>query len=352
MGEAAALIAALTWSCTSVAMASLSARVTPVAMSALRLLVATLLVPIAVVAAGQVDDLREASATAIFALVGSGILAYAIGDTIYIAALKQLGVQRAFTITMTLFIFLSVAGGVVLLDEEFHWYQVAGSAFIGAGILAIVRARSGAPEPAGPDQVVVADARPTARERRTLGAAISTAWRFVPIPARAMATAGAPSAIAVPARRVAAPSHRQGIGVQGYVMVVLVGVTWAAATLWLAKGRGDMPSIAASALRTPAGALGMLAFAMATAPADLAAPFKRPRDLAAIAALGLVGTAFGSLLYVYAVGEAGPGKTTVLSAASPLMALPLSVFFLKEKLTKTIAVGTAVAVVGVVLVVL
>ncbi len=307
MGEAAALIAALTWSGTSVAMASLSARVTPVAMSALRLSVASLLLPLALLLSGQTGAVADAPASAIWAMIGSGILAYALGDTLYIAALKSLGVQRAFTVSMTLFILLSVAGGIVLLDEEFHWYQIVGSAFVGAGILLIVRGRSSS-TPAGAGRNAI---EPSVHRRRLL----------------------------------------RLVGAGGYGAVIAVAILWAAATLWLAHGRGDLPSIAAATLRTPAGALCMLAYAGIAARADLAAPFRSRRDLAAIALVGLIGTAFGSLLYVYAVGEAGPGKTTVLSAAAPLMALPLSFVVLRETITRQVVAGTVLAVCGIVLVV-
>jgi drug/metabolite transporter (DMT)-like permease len=142
VGEAAALIAAFTWSATSVAMARLSTRTTPVAMSALRLSVASLLLPFVLLISGEAGELGDASARTIFAMAGSGILAYTVGDTLYIAALAEIGVQRAFTITMTLFISLTVAGGVLLLDESVRWYQGIGGVLVAGGILLIVRARA------------------------------------------------------------------------------------------------------------------------------------------------------------------------------------------------------------------
>src|SRR5687767_7189022 len=98
-------------------MASLTLRVTPLAMSALRLAFATLVMPLALLLSGQAGEIADAPWSAIIGLIGSGILAYAVGDTVYIGSLGVLGVQRAFTITMTLFITLTVAGGVLLLDE-------------------------------------------------------------------------------------------------------------------------------------------------------------------------------------------------------------------------------------------
>jgi drug/metabolite transporter (DMT)-like permease len=305
MGEAAALIAAFTWSGTSVAMASLVARTTPVAMSALRLSVATLLMPLILAFSGQAGDIGEASGWTILAMVGSGLLAYAIGDTMYIGALAQLGVQRAFTVAQALFISLTVAGGIVLLDEPFRWYQGIGSLLIGAGIWLVMRERLATRAPGDGDA----------------------------------------DSVALPG----SPGHP---GMAAYGLIAVIAVFWASATLWLAGERGDMGAIAASTLRTPAGAIGVVAFAAATARHDLVAPFRDRRRLAAIAAVGIMGTGFGSLLYVYAVGEAGAARTSVLSAVSPLMALPLAVAFLGERITRPVIAGTVLCVAGIVLVVL
>jgi drug/metabolite transporter (DMT)-like permease len=112
-----------------------------------------------------------------------------------------------------------------------------------------------------------------------------------------------------------------------------------------------MGSVAASALRTPAGAVGVLAFGLMTAPRDLVTPLKNRGTVVGITAVALASTLFGSLLYVYAVGEAGPGKTSILNACAPLLALPLSVIVLKERITRIVALGTVICVAGIVLVV-
>ena len=302
MGEAAALVAAFTWSATSVAMARLTMSVTPVAMSTLRLVIASLILPFVLLFSGETGQLTAAPMSALVAMLGSGILAYAIGDTLSLSALKRLGIQKAFPITMALFILLTVIGGIVWLGEDFSWTQAVGGVAVGAGIFLIVI----------PRQTAVA----------------------------------APVAPGSPVRRL-----RDSSQVVGYSIVVLVGVFWAAATLWLADGRGDLGPFAASALRTPAGAVGMLTFGLVTAPSQLAAPFKRRELILGIAAVAVVGTLFGSLLYVYAVGEAGPGKTSILNACAPLLALPLSILVLKEPFTRLVAAGTIVCVAGIVLVV-
>lgn len=312
MGEIAALLAAMVWAGTSVALTSLSARVSPVVLSGLRLSFGSVIVFLVLVMSGEAHDLQEASVVTLAGVMASGFIGYGIGDTIYIAALKRLGMAVTFPITMALFITLTVAGGVALLGEPFGWGLPAGAAFIGAGVyLIVIPSKPGGglvpPLPAEPAASTMAEAR--------------------------LAEVYAPPTIA------------------GYVMLGAVGVFWTIATLWLANAKGDLGPVAAGAIRTPSGAAALVGFALATQRAELAAPFRNVRHLGAVVAAGVVGTGIGSLMYVYAVVEAGAARTAVLSATSPLMALPLSIIFLGERLTRRIVVGTALCVAGILLVV-
>jgi drug/metabolite transporter, DME family len=315
VGELAALIAALTWSATSVALTSLSARTSPVVLSALRLGSATLLMPPILWISGQAGDLGDAPTWTLVQVILSGFVGYGLGDTIYILGLKRLGMQRTFPVTMALFIGLTVVGGVILLDEPFSWGLPAGALLIGAGIYLIVI--PGTAKVSSASQVPIAEA----------------AASLAPIP-----SGSSPKA--------------PGADLVGYGLLLLVGILWAAATLWLASAKGDLGAIAAGAIRTPAGAVALLGFALAIQPHELKAPFLNRNHILAIVAAGIVGTAFGSLMYVYAVVTAGAAKTAVLSATSPLLAMPLSILFLKERFTQRIGVGTVLCVAGIVLVVL
>ena len=284
-------------------------------LSALRLSAGTLLMPVALLASGQAGDLADEKTWNLVQVILSGFIGYGIGDTVYILTLKRVGMQRTFPVTMALFIGLTVLGGVLLLDEPFTWGLPVGALLIGAGIYLIVIPGNSATGPA----VQVPIAEP--------GAAA-----LAPLPP--------------------GPKVGGGIDIAGYGLLLLVGVLWAAATLWLAAGKGDLGAIAAGSIRTPAGAVALLGFAMAFQPHELKRPFLNRNHILAIVAAGVVGTAFGSLMYVYAVVTAGAAKTAVLSATSPLLALPLSMVFLKERFTQRIGVGTLLCVAGIVLVVL
>lgn len=315
MGELAALLAAMTWSITSVALTSLSARTAPAVLSALRLAAGSIVLLALLLVSGQVSDLQQATTLGLTGVIASGLVGYGLGDTIYIAALRRLGMQRTFPVTMALYIGLTVVAGVVLLDEPFTWGLPLGAILIGAGIYLVVI------QPAG---------------------ALVQPLSHVP---------AAEPALSAFADVPEAPRTGSGTDYFGYLLLLLVGILWAMATVWLAGAKGDLGAIAAGAIRTPAGALSLLAFATMTQRPALLRPFKDPRHIWAIVLAGIVGTGFGSLMYVYAVVHAGAARTAILSATAPLLALPLSIMFLGERFTGRIGVGTVLCVVGIGLVV-
>jgi len=312
-GELAALLAAMVWACTSVALTSLSARTSAIVLSGLRLGFGSLVVLIVLPLSGQTGSLGDASSATLAGVILSGFIGYGLGDTIYIVALKQVGMQRTFPVTMALFISLTVAGGVVLLGEDLTWGLPIGALLIGAGVYLLVIPARGRPQvmppvPAEPAMATMAEAKP------------------------------GPAYFATPT-------------LYGYTLLLAVGIFWAIATLWLANARGDLEPIAAGAIRTPTGAAALVGFAFAVQRPQLVAPFRNRNQLIAILLAGVIGTGFGSLLYVYSVLEAGAARSAVLSAASPLMALPLSIMFLGERITRRISLGTVICVAGIVVVV-
>ena len=79
-------------------------------------------------------------------------------------------------------------------------------------------------------------------------------------------------------------------------------------------------------------------------------PTRRATKLVAIA--GLFGMAIGSIFYVAGVKYAGAAIASVLAFTAPLWAVPVSVFYLKERLTKLAVVGVIATIIGAILVVI
>ena len=309
------MAAAVSWAFSSAALTSVSVRVPALVVAALMALFASLVLIAALVVTGQYDDLTAASATTLLALVGSGIIGFVIGEPLYVRTLSILGMQRTYPVAMGLFILFATTGGIVLLGERFTPGLVVGGVLIVGGAYLIAAFRRGQSLHAGH----AAPSGPGAGETRT---------------------AVAPAAVQ------ARPRH-----LRAYGMLVLVPVMWTTATLVLARTGDEVGPIPAAALRVPAGAMLLTAFLLLARPRDLKAALRSRRDVLTIAGAGVTGISIASLLFVYALFEAGAARTSVLTASSPLFAMPLAVAFLGERVTRYVLLGTTLSVAGIIIVV-
>ncbi|TAK73592.1 MAG: DMT family transporter [Dehalococcoidia bacterium] len=288
MGEAAALASALIWAGTSVTLARLGTRYPAPVLSSLRLLAATPFLLVLVVATGATTQLRGAPGLVLFAMAGSGLVGYGLGDTAYIRSMGGVGMQRMAPPTTALWVALSAAGGIWLLDEPFSWGLIAGGILVIAGTWFIV-AQSAAAMDTGPAR-----------------------W-------------GTPRSV---------------------LAIGAVAFAWTVATLVLAGGRGDLGAAAAGIVRIPAGGLAIGLVASAATRGAILKRLPRGWDLALIATVGVLGTGVGSVLYIFAVAEAGAARAVVLNSTSPLIALPLSMLVLRERPTGRVGIGTLLCVAG------
>ncbi|MCC6236421.1 MAG: DMT family transporter [Dehalococcoidia bacterium] len=290
MGEAAALASALCWAATSVGMARLSLRYGGAVLSGLRFLIASPIVIALMLVTGGAQQLAEASPWTIAVIAFSACVGYGIGDTLYVQALPRVGLQRMAPTTTALFVALSASGGVLLLNEPGGWSLVVGGVLVVAGTYVIIAARAEAvPDPEAPSRMGTA---------KTVG------------------------------------------------VLLLVAGAWAAATLLLAGGRGDLGAFAVSAVRIPAGGLTIALVATAASRGAVLRRLPTTADLPVVLALGVGGTAIGSVLYIYAVAEAGAARAVILNSTSPLMVVPLSMYFLRERPTLLVGAGTLLCLLG------
>ncbi len=295
MGEAAALASALCWAATSVGMARLSLRYGGAVLSGLRFLIASPIVIGLMLVTDGAHELAEASHWTILVIALSACVGYGIGDTVYVQVLPRVGLQRMAPTTTALFVALSASGGVLLLKEPVGWSLVLGGLLVVAGTYVIIAARSEAvPDPSGPQRL----------------GPVST------------------------------------VGV-----LLLVSGAWATATLLLAGGRGDLGAFAVSSVRIPAGGLTIALVATLASRGAVLHRLPTKADLPLVLALGVGGTAIGSVLYIYAVAEAGAARAVILNSTSPLMVVPLSMYLLGERPTPLVGAGTALCLLGTLLVI-
>ena len=299
MGEAAALTTAMGWAVASIALTSAAARLPALAVAALQSMFASLLLAAAVALTGEWRDLAAASTATLLAVVASGMVGFALAEPSYVRALSILGVQRTYPAAMGFFILFSTAGGVALLGERF----TPGLALGGILILG--------------------------------GAYLIAAFRREPTP-HGLAT-DAPDA---PARRLT-----------GYALLVATPAFWTTATLLIAGVGDEVGPLGAAAVRAPAGGMLLTAFLLFARRDDLASAVRKRRDVVMIAGAAVAGIVIASMLFVYALFEAGAARTAILTSTSPLFAMALAIVFLGERATRWVLLGTTLTVTGIIIVV-
>lgn len=294
MGAAAAIGSSFMWAVTSVLLTSQAGRLRPLTMSAIRSLTASVALIVILIATRGVVQLREMSVITGVSMLGSGVMGQAVGDTLYISALGFLGVTRTFPITNAAYPFLTFLLAIMLLGESISWTLPAGGALIVVGITWIVL------------------------EQRRADSEGSVRVELV----------------------------------RGTVLAVTAALAWATATVWLRGQQGDLDAVGAASLRIPAASVAVLGTLAVSGNGSRPLRQLTARSIGVVALAGLLGTGAGSLLFIYAVQHGGAARTAFITTSAPVLALPMGVIFLSEKLTPRVLLGTAVTLVGLWLVLL
>lgn len=295
-GVLAAVGTAAIWAAASTLMASSASRVDAISVSAMRAIwAAVLLLPLVPVLALS-GGYEGVTILVVVGVIGSALVGMALGDTVYVAALRSLGLARGFTISLGLFIFLTYVLGVALLGESVTAATAVGSALILAGVyLVAMRGRGCAPR----GEAVAPDRRALAR---------------------------------------------------GIALVALTAAAWAVATVWLGAAASGHDPVAVGVVRLPVTAALLFGVASALPRSSLHLRAISRWDHGALLVAGLAGTGLASLLFVYAVQEAGAGRAAVGTALSPVFAVALAALFFGERLSRWALAGGAAAVAGIVLI--
>jgi drug/metabolite transporter (DMT)-like permease len=301
-GEAKALIAVCIWAVTAIILTGLTRRIGTLPLNATRAAFGALFLLALIPFSGAAGDLAGMSAKTAVSMLGSGIVAFAIGDTFYFLALRNLPATIAVPISETAYPMFTFVLAWVWLGETFSGGLLIGSALVVIGIVLLTSQR-GAPATSEVSGSVV------------------------------------PEEEADPAL---APRHAR----VGLIAVFCAPVFWAISTVWLKAGSGNLGSGAASVMRIAPVALILLA-ATYSAPSALRRGRFRLVDFIGAAIVGLFGMGIASLLYVSAIQDVGASRTAILTATVPLFTLPLAIVFLKERVTPVLLLGTLVCIVGI-----
>ena len=282
------------WALTSVLLTSQTGRLRPLVMSAIRSFTASVVLIALLVGTAGLGQFRDMTLITGVSMAASGILGQGLGDTLYINALRLLGVTRSFPITNSAYPFLTFLLAVLLLGEDVSVTLPIGGALIVAGITwIVVEQRSDA------------------------------------------ASAGVSVELA-----------------RGVTFAIAAAAAWSLATVLLRGQQGNLDAVGAASLRIPAASLAVMTTVAVTMNGEAPLRAVTRRSIAIVALAGVLGTGVGSVLFIYAVEHLGAARTAFLTTSAPVFALPMGMVFLSERLTPRIALGTLVTIAGIWLVLL
>jgi drug/metabolite transporter (DMT)-like permease len=284
---------AFSWACTTLMLRGLAARMDSFLANGLRNLVGLLVVvPLALLTQGWAG--YAALTPRLLALfIGSVILGGVLGDSLYISALKRIGVARAFPVANTYPLFTFVFS-ILILGTQPTWQMLGGLVLVMAGVYFVVR-----PKKHIAPRIEILD-------RRLL--------------------------------------------LQGVAMAGATALLWGLNTIMLSIGLREVHSAVANSVRMPVVAFGSLLAALVRGKFPTIRQIDR-KSLILLVATGLWGAGLGSTLYVAGVAAVGPTRMATIGAASPLFAVPLAAIFLRERPTRYTLLGTLLTMAGVVLVI-
>jgi drug/metabolite transporter (DMT)-like permease len=286
LGALAALASALAWTLITLLARALSPHFSTFSLNIVRSAVGgVFLVAIALVA-GNLSSLGHVSAGAWAFLISSVVLAVGVGDTAFFESARALGLARAMTFS-TSYPLVASALAVWLFDERITLLDAAGTVVILAGLVLIVT------------------------ERFSAGGA----------------GRGEPGA------------GRRGLGLS-----LVTVLAWGSAATLMKPLLHEIDPLTIQAARLPLTALILWLTPWARGTARTA--WAR-REVVGLPVLGLGAlTAVSSITFMVGLKHAGVTLGTVLSATSPLFALPIGFLAFGERVTWRAVVGAVLCVAG------
>ncbi len=306
------LTAAFIWSTTSLLVKAQSARVDTLAFNAFRIVVSALFFLVLIPLFGGAGLVAQLTLPTFLVLSISVILGFCVGDSVYFWSMTKIGASRTMPIS-GIYPVLTWLLAVPLLGERITLPAIGGTVLVVAALYVLSRENSA--EAVESNDMLIAAAkdvvpRPNSPHTRYLaiGAAVLAALMW------ACSTTLLRLGFQIQQPVTLYDNLQQSI-LLGAVRLVVAGAVLVPVTQWL-KG------------------------------SQVWSVF-RGAELPKLTVLAIYSTGIGSLFFVLAVALAGAARAALLNTASPLIGVLLSWLWLREPVTRRVWVGTALAVVGV-----
>ena len=308
IGTVSGLTSALIWSASSLAVKAQAARIDTLSFNTFRQFVGGLFFLALLPFFGGFAQLFAFSAPAALALAISVILGIGVGDSIYFWSLTKIGASRAMPLSGVYPLF-TWALAVPILGERITLAAIIGTGLILIALYLISREASAETN----DYIITMDDVSELSTRN---------------------------------------NEQQNTLRLGVIAAIFAAFTWACSTTLLRLTlSADTNALAINAFRLVVGGVVLLPVVHFFKGGGAWRGYNRAA-LPALIVLGVLSTGVGSLLWVWSVQFAGAARAALFNTISPLMGVPLSVIFLRERVTWRVGLGSVMAVAGVWLILL
>ena len=290
LGVGIALITALAWATSTIIIKMIVAKIDIFTLNTIRLWVGSLLLLMIIGISGRAGALINTPLVPFLLVASSGVIAMAVGDTLYMKSLSLIDASKAFTIAQCSFPIMATIVAVVVLGEAFTWLTAAGAVLVVCGIYLIA-----------------------AKDKRT--------------PDLIPTQTGAP---------------------HGVAFALAAATAWTAATISIKIGTVAMDAIVAAGIRIPVAATVLTLLMCSRRQGTVIRPPKHePRTLAMVVVAGVLTYGVAAVGYVTAIQMIGAAKTVLVTTTAPILVLPFSIIFLKERPGGTTVAGVLSCIVGI-----
>jgi len=289
IGELAAIGAALAWAIGGLIIKPISTKFSSLSINSIKLSIGWIILTTIMALWGKLGSLAFVGWHSTACVIGSGIFGLAIGATLQIKSLSLIDISKVYPIAFSSWFFFTALIASIFLGEAITYYTILGAILIALGITFL-------------------------------------------------------SSFSKVERREMPNTDR----IKGIIFALLAGLCWAGGTNLVKLGLYEVDPLMVNVIRLP---FAILLLATLTLSRGEASEYRRynHRTLIQVGISGFLGQAVGEVLFFISVQLAGATKAAILSSTSPLFIAPLSIIFLKEKLTKRVILGTIACALGILL---
>lgn len=280
-------------------------------------------------------------------LAGGTLIGVVVGDIIFFFSQQLIGLSRAYPIAVS-YPLMTYILGLIIGSESFHWARIVGVILVIGGVyLVSISTNANEIENQNPTEATSVENRENMEKiaEEKLLENDSTQIEHIENHSKEKEKFSWEET-----QKFKVNKKHLFLGIGG---ALTTAICWTIGTVLMDQAFNDqsLEGLPATAFRIVCVAPISLLIFTSTNRGKYKSKFSR-KGLLLIILAGLIGSTAGGLLYAFALQYSSASTTAAITAAAPLIATPLAVIFLKEKISWKLVVGTIITTSGIWLIIL